>query len=80
MATVKKTPETKHSSPKEEVNKDEKNIQFLEQDQPKSNGIVDEWQNLTVTLGELKNLRTKSDLSSLFLSKNGKPQKILSTI
>lgn len=80
MATVKKTSESKENFAKNGLKKEQKNIEFLQQDHPKANGIAEEWQNLTVTLGELKNLRTKSDLSSLFLSKNGKPQKILSTI
>lgn len=38
------------------------------------------WEMKTVTLGELKNLRTKDDLSSLFQKNNANPQKIFSTI
>ncbi len=39
-----------------------------------------EWENKTVTLGELKSLKTKSDLSKLFHNNNGKPDKVLNSI
>lgn len=79
MATVKKSTSDKEKVAKNGV-QEKVNVQFVVEEKPKTNGISPDWQNTTVTLGELKNLRTKSDLSSLFLSKSGKPQKILSTI
>lgn len=39
-----------------------------------------DWQAERVSLGELSNLRTKSDLANLLSKKGGNPQKILSTI
>lgn len=38
------------------------------------------WMSRTVTLGELKNLKTKEDLSALFQNHHANPQKVLNTI
>lgn len=38
------------------------------------------WEDQTITLGELTQLKSKSDLSKLYLSKDANPQKLLSTL
>lgn len=38
------------------------------------------WEDQTVTLGELTQLKSKSDLSKLYLSKDANPQKLLATL
>ncbi len=79
MATIKKSTEINEKIAKNN-SKEKAIVEFVNHEDPIDTIANGEWQNLSVTLGELKNLKTKSDLSSLFLSKNGKPQKILSTI
>lgn len=47
---------------------------------PEETKSKNNWEEKSVTLGELKNLKTKSDLAKLFHNNNGKPDKVLSSI
>ena len=47
--------------------------------QSESNGIAEEW-NQTIKLSDLKELKTKKDLSDLLFSKNVNPKSLLDTI
>jgi polyphosphate kinase 2 len=80
-AETNKTTAKKPSTKKQVINKIEiKKTKVLAQPNLKEAKPKPEWEQQTVSLGELKNLKTKNDLSALFGEKNGKPQKILSTI
>jgi polyphosphate kinase 2 len=81
MATTKKTVNTiTPKSPTKAVSKKGTAVAPSASKPIKNPTAPEAWEVEKISLGELKNLRTKADLSDLFSTKGGNPQKIFSTI